>query len=736
MFKTLQFRILRGFIIIMALFVFWGFAYHLFDTRREDLNALINQSREIQRRQLFNIQNFQLFQLLGYKDTVLYQSGKQEYLEDFRRNTLDIKKEVKELQSWAIEEDLPYQKLALLEESLNQLTDSVAKLSSLYIQRGFKDFGLEGQMREAIHLIEQEKLLPPAQYLSFRRHEKDFINRNQWEYVKLFNLQYQRLLKEMEIIQGSRLDSLLSAYRLAFNQFAAIQAQISLEGKKGLVETIANMNTDLEAEFDLALSGINKELNALQGQVDKLINILGVLMILLILIYSYSLSRRISGDLKEFGDALRKYTSSDFKTRGLFKDLKSGTLEVQELLEDFRKMNQKLQASLTELKLAARKSERTAKVKSYFLANMSHEIRTPLNGVLGMIHLLKDTHDPAQRAEYMRTIEFSAEHLGDLVNMILDFSKIDAGKMELNPQSMNLEEVIHNLVQMFRFKAEENHNRLILDRDTALEHLIIADSLRLQQIFINLISNALKFTKDGEVRIIIRELSTENKANCKLYFAVQDSGIGIPEKKLKSLFDAYSQTDRSIQKEFGGTGLGLAITHELIKLMGSQLEVKSRIAIGSTFSFSLEFPKGSTKLNDLDNPYQSPAHLSQKVLVAEDNEVNQKVLGLLLERQGLNVQMVKNGKEALEAYESEDFGLILMDLQMPIMDGLEATREIIASAKYQSRPCPIVAVTANAFEEDKREALLMGCQDFIPKPIKPDELHRVLRKYLILNSLS
>ena len=733
-FKTLQFRVLRAFILIVVLFVFWGLAFNVFDDRRVELSSILQDSQDIQSAQLSNNQNLQLFLLQGYKDSSFYRDGHQLYLDNYHQNNAELLHAMKQVQISARELSIPFENLHSLELSINGLNDSVAALGKLVLKRGYKDFGLEGELRSAVHQIEDEALLAPLEYLTLRRHEKDFINRLDWTYVDKFNRYYSDLRAERN--PNGKLDSLLKSYATKFNAYAKVQRKIGLGEEQGISNSIAEMNTALKSEFELTLAEIRSDLHDLRARLNKMINGLGLIMIFLILLLSISLSRNISKDLKDFSQALREYTQNDFQSRGLFKNLNSQTLEVEEVLQDFRKMNEKLRRTMLDLRRNAKQSEHNAKVKSYFLANMSHEIRTPLNGVLGMIHLLKDTNDPTKRAEFMNIIEFSAKHLGDLVNMILDFSKIDAGKMELHPQPMDLESSLSNLIEMFRFKAEENSNELILDSALNLDSMVIADGLRLQQIMINLLSNALKFTKEGKVKLIVRELRSEKENQVRLFFAIEDTGIGIEESKLKTLFQAYSQTDRSIQKRFGGTGLGLAITFELIKMMGGELMVDSKIGKGTTFSFYLDFAMGPLKTQDQNDPNYQPPGLSQKVLVAEDNPVNQKVISMLLERNGLSVKTVDNGLKALEAFLEEDFGLILMDLQMPEMDGIEATRRITRSERYKNHPTPIVAVTANAFEEDKQEAIAVGCKAFIPKPIQPEDLNSVLRRFLVLNSLS
>lgn len=732
-FKSFQFRIFRAFLIITTLFVVWGGAYQFFDTKRTELNSLMTKSQFTLSQHLSNNQNFQLFQIFGYRDSSLYKSGHQEYLNAYRegnRATLDA---IAEIQVKAREYDLDPKYFRGIEAQIQSLDDSVESLSHLYVERGFKDYGLEGKIRDAAHILESEQLLPPVDLLTLRRHEKDFILRSQWSYVTKFNKHFQEVKSNLQLDSPS--DSLLFSYQSHFNDFAQVQRRISLSDGIGLVHTLAEMDRSLEREFQTGQAQIEGQLKGLTKGFDDIIRGLGIVMFMIIMALSIRLTRSIGRDFKQLSLGVSKYTESGFSDFGSLKHLDSPIEEVNILLRDLGKMDEELKTSFQKLEKAAKEAQRVAKVKSYFLANMSHEIRTPLNGVLGMIHLLRETQDPDKRKEYQETISYSAEYLGDLVNMILDFSKIDAGEMQLHLQPMDLSSRFDKLLHMMQLQAKDNGNSLVIDSDLGLSHEIITDEIRLQQVLINLIGNALKFTKDGEVKLILREQKPSPSNTTRIFFAVEDNGIGIPEDKIASLFDAYSQTDRSVQKEYGGTGLGLAITHELIKLMGGELQVKSTLGQGSLFYFELEFEKGPLIQKRIEQE-EVPVNLSQKVLVVEDNPVNQKVITLMLERYGLATDLANNGREAIKAFENQVYGLILMDLQMPLMDGLEATRRITQSPRYQTYPCPIIAVSANAFDDDRKEALSIGCKDFIPKPIQPRALQEILKRYLILNSLS
>lgn len=726
--KSLQFKILIGFFILFGLICLWALIHTGIDNRRYAINQLLQESRTIQSLQHSKHQNIQLFQLSGFKDPSLYNQGTQVYLEDYKSQNRLVLERLERLDFRAENLNISLLKLPALEEQITQISDSVNQLVELYRRRGFKDYGLEGTMRTIAHTIEADQSIKPEEYLMLRRHEKDFINRLEWVYVKRFNDYYLELRKKC--LKANKSIGLLECYRNEFNNLANLQKRIGLNENSGLIGNINLLSAQVDDEFESSFSSLQNELSSLSTNLDRIFKLAGLFMALILLALSFNLSRRISRDIKQFTLGLRSYSRSNFQNSESFAYLRTGTFEVQVLVEEFMKMSRQLQVSIKEMEDAVQTAKHSAAVKSFFLANMSHEIRTPLNGVLGMIELLKETEDPKIQAEYFQTIDFSAQHLGDLVNMILDFSKIEAGKLELHPQPTDLEKTLENLIKMFQIKAQENHNHLLLNSRLQLGHELIFDNLRLQQVLINLLNNALKFTKEGTVKLSAEMLEMEQPDHVMLRFSVKDTGIGIQTDKINKLLDAYFQAESGVQKEFGGTGLGLFICDELVKLMGGQLCIESTYGQGSEFYFQLEFPLGPAKVQkqSLLNKLKSKA--SQRILIVEDNPINQKILKLMLDRLDLETDTYENGALAVDAFAQNNYGLILMDIRMPVMDGLEATKKIIASQKYQDNPCPIVAVSANAFEEDRRAALKAGMKDFIAKPVKRADLEKVLKDYL------
>jgi two-component system, sensor histidine kinase and response regulator len=379
------------------------------------------------------------------------------------------------------------------------------------------------------------------------------------------------------------------------------------------------------------------------------------------------------------------------------------------------------------LRVALNEADQANRLKSEFLANMSHEIRTPMNAIIGLSHLaIKACADDRQRG-YLDKIQLSARNLLGIINDILDFSKIEAGRMEVEEIPYRLQEVIDQVVSIAQLKAEEKGLTLEVTIDPLLPPILVGDPLRLSQVLLNLIGNAIKFTEHGGVSL---QLLRQNSSN-QITFRVIDSGIGMSAEQLGRLFQSFTQADASTTRKYGGTGLGLAISRNLVQMMGGDLSVESREGEGSCFSFSLPC-REATQL-----PTQQRHHFSQEdmarliggqVLLVEDNLINIQVAGELLEGLGIEVTIARSGVEALQQLAVGNYDLILMDVQMPDMDGFEATRQLRCSPQWQE--IPVIALTANAMSGDRERCLAAGMNDYLSKPIDPDELQSMLLRWM------
>ncbi|MBF0264320.1 MAG: response regulator [Gammaproteobacteria bacterium] len=446
----------------------------------------------------------------------------------------------------------------------------------------------------------------------------------------------------------------------------------------------------------------------------------------------FFLGRYLSRELKYFALTAKEITHNhNFNVSFSNK----GSTEIVNLGNAFNQLLEAINEDRKKLQKSQQQAVEANQSKSHFLANMSHEIRTPMNAIIGMSHLALQTKLLPKQENYIKKVNGAAESLLGIINDILDFSKIEANKLKLEKIDFYLSDAISNMVNLTQFKADENGIQFEVKIDPDVPNVINGDPLRLSQVLINLGNNAIKFSHSGDTVTLHVKLIKRQGSKIILCFSIKDTGIGMTAEQQDKLFNAFTQADNSTTRQYGGTGLGLIISKKIVELMNGKIWLESKLGIGSTFHFNVCLKEQQEdvvpgKLSDNQNNLKHAAkHLcGAKILLVEDNELNQELAVELLRMDNIEVETANNGKEALDLLENQTFDGVLMDCQMPVMDGYEATRKIRSQDRLKD--LPIIALTANVMKNDINKVLASGMNAHIAKPINPDVMFTTMAKWI------
>lgn len=387
--------------------------------------------------------------------------------------------------------------------------------------------------------------------------------------------------------------------------------------------------------------------------------------------------------------------------------------------------NKLLKEKNKELTLEKEKAERASKARADFLSTVSHELRTPLNAINGITYLLLQENPKQSQLDYLKSLEFSGNYLLNFINDILEINRLESDKVTIEKINLNITKLSQNIINSFKEFINENNINFHLNIDNSLNYNLKGDPTKISQILINLINNAIKFSKDGDVWFTISKKS-ETENNITLHFEIRDNGIGIPEEKQEAIFDSFSQGSVEINRTYGGTGLGLSIVKKILEVMGSEIYLISEAEKGSTFSFDLEFEKGIIDPVTIEINQNIEFSNEKNILLVEDNKINQMITQKMLERKGISCVIIDNGEEAIENVKTNNYDLILMDVHLPGINGTEATTEI----RKFNNTVPIIALTAISLNENREMLLSYGMNEVITKPFEPEHLYTVVTKYL------
>jgi signal transduction histidine kinase/CheY-like chemotaxis protein len=737
-FRYFRVQIFLSFSTILVLMILWFLVYAFIDRKIERLNQFTDKTYNGSKDFSNNINNFQSFLLTGYKEKEFYIYKNQKDIDNYISNLIKQKVEITQIHNESRNLKIDINKsMTKLSKDIDSLYYCATKFKRIALLRGFKDYGYEGEMRVKAHLLENNSSIDKITLLQLRRHEKDYLLRAELIYFNEFEKLITSTLTNKNLNNNTR--ELLLEYKTDFQKVVEKSSELGVNSNNGLYSSINYLNDFVEDSYLQIINLSKDKVNDVKSTLYYFQLFQTILIALIVVLLSIYISKYFTKDIQLLSSDMSNYIKSNFKDKSVLTTNTSPIREVDFLLKSYIILKEKLTSNIDYLEQATDRANKSASFKTQFLANMSHEIRSPLNGVVGMLNMLKTKSLTNEQMEYVEIAEHSADHLLSLVNMILDHSKMEAGKMNLDCYPINLKRELTKLIRLFEYRIKDKKIELYFTFDEAITSRVLGDNLRLQQVIINLLDNAIKFTPQGEVKLQVKFL--ERKGDLQyLNFNVMDSGIGIDATKTEQILLAFEQADLSTTRKYGGTGLGLTISNQLIQLMGgTKLNIIALQNGGSSFSFDIPFtidPEQSEQ-EIVDAEFiAKPRFDVKKALIVEDNIINQKVLYKLLEKIDIQSDIANNGLEAVKLFNQREYDIIFMDLHMPEMDGFEATTKIQESIKYQKIAIPIIAVTASAFDEDKVKAISNGMDDFITKPIILKNLEETIIKQINLKVLN
>ncbi len=736
--KKLRFRSFRSkailsFLTFLASLIVWVASYfyiHRKDTLSDTISiAILDTSKQFNA----NIDNYNTFFYTGYRDAAFYDKSEASSLYIYLANLRSIPEQLETIKAQASSIDIPLD-IKTITDNYKTLRKEVLTLVAKMERRGYKNFGIEGKMQEKAQLLTTSDDINQTNILKLRNYEKDFLLRGEKHYYSDFNYLSSQLLENSRLSDTTRI--LLRGYQEDFRTLVALNDEIGYYSSNGLNEKINNLHSTIQKDLSDISVATSKGIETKKTTQITATSITSILLAFVMVLLVFYLSKNLTKGVQTLNDNIAQFIESDFEE---IQEIQSdhSILEIESLFASYQKLKTTLISNIKELEITAKKATDNANYKTQFLSKMSHEMRTPLNGIQGMLHLLKSSDEsPKKRDEYIAIVDRSVHQLSDLITMILDHSRLETGNLEIQERSVNLEQDISQLMRIFEYQAKEKNLDFEYYNYSDTNYNVHVDSLRIQQVLINLMKNAIKFTQKGKIVITLEDLEFSNDIQ-HVRFIVEDSGIGMDEKDFDRLLGSFEQGDNSKTRKFDGAGLGLSLSNNLLKLMGSKLCVESSLGNGTTFYFDLSLKKAESKIGK-EVSKKIEVALSNNpenthVLIVEDNKINQKVLERLLSKLDITCDIAVNGKEGVALFKKNTYNLILMDINMPVMGGIEAAKHIKSLKKYKTQTPPIIAVTAGATIESESFTSENSLDEFLGKPIDFDTLKMIIKKYLNIN---